>query len=127
MTTTHVVRWNRVPLHFAVVAAALAGAGGVAAGRAITRDSDRPAEPAPAAIDVAAPQIPIWVEAQEQRDLRRLAEEMPSGWPATEAMLEGAERPLGDSAQRARWLEDAERMPSGWPATEAMRRAARDE
>jgi hypothetical protein len=129
MTTTHAVRWNRVPLHVAVIAAALAGAAGVAAGSAITRHSDRPADPAPAAVDVdvTPAATPIWVQAQQQRDLRRLAEAMPSGWPATEAMLEAADKPLGDAAQRARWLEDAERMPTGWPATEIMRRAASDE
>jgi hypothetical protein len=127
MTTTHAVRWNRVPLHVAVAAAALAGAAGVAAGGLITRDSDRPAEPARAALDVAAPETPIGVQAHEQRELRRTAAAMPPGWPATEAMLEAADRPLGDAAQRARWLEDAERMPAGWPATEVMRRAAGDE
>jgi hypothetical protein len=127
MTTTHAVRWNRVPLHVAVIAAALAGAAGVAAGSAITRDRDQPADPAPAAVDVASPETPIWVHAQQQRDLRRIAEAMPSGWPATEAMLEAADKPLGDTEQRARWLEDAERMPTGWPATEIMRRAASDE
>ncbi|HEX6659081.1 MAG TPA: hypothetical protein VF065_13415 [Ilumatobacter sp.] len=124
MTATHAARWNRVPLHVTVVAAALAGAAGVAAGSAITRDSDRPAQPAPAAVAAASPEIPIWVQAQQQSDLLRVAEAMPSGWPATEAMLDAAERPLGDSAQRARWLADAERMPTGWPATEVMRRAA---
>jgi hypothetical protein len=127
MTTTHAVRWNRVPAHVAVIAAALAAAAGMAAGSALTRDSDRPAEPAPAAVDVAPAEIPIWVQAQQRRDLRRVAELMPSGWPATEAMLEAAGRPLGDAAQRARSLEVAERMPAGWPATEAMRQAAGDE
>jgi hypothetical protein len=127
MTTTHAVRWNRVPLHVAVVVAALAGAAGVAAGSVITRDNDRPAQPAPAAVDVTPAETPIWVQAQEQRDLRRIAAAMPPGWPATEAMLEAADKPLGDAAQRARWLKDAERMPAGWPATEVMRRAAGDE
>ena len=121
VTTTHAVRWTQVPTHFVLVAVVLAGAAGLAVGRGIDHEVDRPAQPAPPAAIAAAPGAPVVVQAQAQRDVRRIAEQMPSGWPATEAMLNAPERPLGTPAQRVQWSRDADLMPAGWPATAAMR------
>lgn len=62
-----------------------------------------------------------WIE---HRRLDRLVAAMPAGWSATEVMRRAAAAPLGDPAQRARWVRDAELMPSEWPVSWAMRQAA---
>jgi hypothetical protein len=128
MSTTNTPRWRRVPVQFAVVAAVATGTAGAVAGAAIANGDDGRASEVLAADDAIdddlTEAVPTWIMVREQRRLREIAAEMPSGWPATEVMERAAEQPLGDAAARERWRRDAERMPSGWPATEVMLRAA---
>jgi hypothetical protein len=122
MNTPHPQRRGRLHLLAAAAVAALAGA---VVGASL--DGARAVEREPTAAAVAAPgsgATASWRALENQLRLRQIVMAMPAGWPATEAMRQVADRPLGDTEARQRWSRDAARMPAGWPATEAMRRAA---
>jgi hypothetical protein len=126
MSTNQPLELRRVPIHLAVAGAVLTGLAGAIAGAAIANhDAAQTGEP----VGVVVPAGPavdsgrtasesIWTVFVERERLREVVEQMPAGWPATEAMRWAADR--------ARWRDDAERMPAGWPATEVMGRAGQE-
>ncbi len=127
MSGSESASWRRIPIEVAAVAVVVTGIGGALAGASIAGDDSRPAVQRAAVVVSQADRTSTGVQAAEQARLGVIVVRMPSGWPATEVMLEAAGKRPQDAAAHHDWRQAAELMPSGWPASDVMRRSAHSE